>query len=553
MNRLSRAGMILLAAGIFILGAHPAAPAEAGDLPAATAETLKDGERMYREGILPSGEPMDAFVVDDIPVPGTAFTCVSCHLRGGLGSVEGGVYTPPTNAAKLYKPLYKSFKGVEVIAEPPLRPAYTEDSLAEVIGYGLDPEGRELNEVMPRYSLVDRDMKTLIAYLNTLSADFSPGVTPEAIRFAIVIGEDVDPADRDLMLKPMDDYFVIKNMQLNTDQMYSRAPKMEKIRPAAMKLGSKLFLLDRWLLKGAPETWRSQLSEYYRRQPVFALLGGMVSGEWKPIHDFCEANQLPCLFPLTDFPVISESDWYTMYLSKGYYQEGQSAALFLKNCADMPRDGAIVEISRDSREGRALSAGFRETWQGFGYRPPASLVIPAGQTLPAETLQQALAREKPAALVVWDGPGGVAMLDAVAAGGTGPRVVILSAGYLGEGIWTLPERHRDRVHLTYPYRLPGEKIRMMGKEVSLPEAPVITKKTQSLLAVLTMAMMRMEGNYYRDTFLDSIGMLMDMEVSLYVRLSFGPGQRYASKGCYIVQVGDGPKPTLIRKSDWVFH
>jgi hypothetical protein len=42
-------------------------------------------------------------------------------------------------------------------------------------------------------------------------------------------------------------------------------------------------------------------------------------------------------------------------------------------------------------------------------------------------------------------------------------------------------------------------------------------------------------------------------IANYPRLSFGPGQRYASKGCYIVQLSSGEKPEVIRKSDWVIH
>jgi len=41
--------------------------------------------------------------------------------------------------------------------------------------------------------------------------------------------------------------------------------------------------------------------------------------------------------------------------------------------------------------------------------------------------------------------------------------------------------------------------------------------------------------------------------SPFERISFGPGQRYASKGCFIVQVSKGAKPELVRKSDWVIH
>ena len=71
--------------------------------------------------------------------------------------------------------------------------------------------------------------------------------------------------------------------------------------------------------------------------------------------------------------------------------------------------------------------------------------------------------------------------------------------------------------------------------------------------MMTDTFMHLQRNFYRDYFLDVISMLGDQIYPDYVRLSFGPGQRYASEGCYIVQLTKGPQPELVRKSDWVIY
>ena len=139
-------------------------------------EIQRLGERMYLEGILPSGQPMQAFVSGDVPVDGTSFTCVSCHLRSGLGSVEGEVITPPTNGRILYQERKPYVKGSEFVPQIhnyavylSVRPAYTDETLATLIAAGVDPTGRSVLKAMPRYELDDKDMAILIAYLKTLS------------------------------------------------------------------------------------------------------------------------------------------------------------------------------------------------------------------------------------------------------------------------------------------------------------------------------------------------------------------------------------------------
>jgi hypothetical protein len=545
---------VLLGSGNVVAGGAPSA-----DTGLTYDRTIRLGERMYREGLLPSGEPVQAIVKGDIPVEGTAFSCVSCHLRGGLGSIEGNVYTPPTNGSILFQPLKKIHKGVEIkYGEAPLRrPAYTDETLAEVIRSGIDPTGKVLNDIMPRYLLEDADIALLTSYLKSLSARFSPGVSDTSIRFATVIAEDVRAEDREAMLSALETYIAFKNNMRKNYQRTTTARDrmMAKAMSTSKEIEPRTLTLSRWVLKGPPETWGSQLEEYNRKEPPFVLLGGITGGEWEPIHRFCEENRIPCLFPNTDFPVISDSDWYTLYLSKGYFQEGEGAARYLNGKGELLQGKAIVQIVRASREGRGLADGFTRTWSALGHGAPVTITLKAGEELTRDTLLPLLAGEEPAVILLWDGPGALPALTVLAAGKNRPEMVFVSSGYLGEKMWSLPAQVRDFTYLTYPYRLPQDKPKSpMGVTINFQVADnKIAKQTYALVQVLSMAVMEIKGNYYRDTFLDVIGMSMDRVAPLYERLSFGPGQRYASKGCYIVQLTQGEKPELVKKSPWVIH
>ena len=529
-------------------------------------EQARQGERMYREGILPSGKPVQAFVRSDLAVQGTSFSCVSCHLRSGLGSVEGGVITPPTNGAKLFQPLQTLYRNTvqnpKYFPAPPRRPAYTDDALAKVINEGIDPTGRVLNDVMPRYLLDGGDMAQLIGYLKKLSAEFSPGVTESNIHFATVISADVPPGDREAMLAPLRNFIAIKNNNVASFKRPSGARShlmAENMMAASRDLVHQTLSLAVWELKGPPETWRSQLEKYNSTEPAFALIGGITSGEWGPIHAFTEEYKIPCLFPNTDFPVLSTTDWYTLYMSKGYYQEGEAAARYLNNNRETTADAAIVQIVRDSREGRALATGFQNTWSSLEHQQPVTITLKAGEEINSEMVRKNTVNGKPAVILLWDGPEVMAGLEHLISAGNGKGIVIVSAGYLGKGIWSLKEQLRDRTYITYPYRFPKAPLTYkpsnmaMGLRYFSPDATKIENQTYSVIEVLSMALMDMRGNYYRDNFLDVIGMIMDQEVPLFERLSFGPGQRYASKGCYIVQLSKDAKPELIKKSDWVIH
>jgi hypothetical protein len=519
---------------------------------------------MYREGLLPSGEVLQAVVKDDIVVPGTSFTCVSCHLRSGLGSFEGGVTTTPANGKSLYQSLTKQYKQVKVDIKyfPSIeqRPAYNDATLAEALRSGVTPSGQVMNPIMPRYLIDDADMTPLIAYLKSLSSEPSPGVTGATLAFATVITDDVSPAQYEAMLAPLEQYIQQKNNMVKLFKREKRSERMAATMLPSSDIMYKTITLSRWLLKGPPDTWRKQLEEYYRKEPVFALLGGISNGDWQPIHDFSETHHVPCLFPHTDFPVISTTDWYTLYFSKGFFQEGEAAARYLNGSDEMRHGSKVIQLVRASRKGQALADGFRTTWRELGQSDAVTIMLNDNATVSGDFLQKILLKEKPAALLLWDGATALPALQHLSADGINPGPVVVSAGYLGSDLWSIPEAARSFTRITYPYRLSQTKTNNGDNSEALKKgAPtgiardVIVKQSNITAQMLTLSLMDLRGNYYRDNLLDVIGMMKDQDSQLYERLSFGPGQRYASKGCYIVQLSNGVNPELVKKSGWVIY
>ena len=148
-------GLVLIASAAGCgTGVDPAAP------------LIDAGRAIYRDGILPGGEPLTAIVAGDVPILGSQFSCGSCHGRSGMGTAEGAYIVPAIAGRFLFAP-----------SPQPLRPAYTVESLATVLRDGVTPAGRLLDQsVMPRYRLDDETISALAAYLGSLSAGNSPGV-----------------------------------------------------------------------------------------------------------------------------------------------------------------------------------------------------------------------------------------------------------------------------------------------------------------------------------------------------------------------------------------
>ncbi len=527
------------------------------------AEAMRLGEKIYRQGILPSGEPAQGMVRGDIPVDGTMFTCVSCHLRSGFGTSEGKVRTPPIDGLRLYSPV-SAFRGMPMVGptgyvaeDKDFRPAYTDATLAAAMETGVDPAGRQMNSTMPMYSLSKRDMDILVYYLKNLSVDVEPGVTETSLRFATVYSDEVPVADRESMLNSITNF--VKNWRVPTPRM-ERTIRSVSHRKEGEARGLRTLELSVWELKGQPQTWEAQLEEYYKKEPVFAILGGISTREWTPIHRFCEGHKVPNLFPLTNFPVISTGDWYTLYLSKGLSQEAETAARYLhkqkKGAAP-----AVIQVFRDDLAGRTLSKAFQETWVALGNKAPEARVLKAGETWTANDLDKMNGASGPLTLVLWLQGEGFPDLTALAKK-QNTVTVVASATQLGSALYTLPEAVRPLLSVTYPYSLPKESTGFRSQaDPTLPEEKLPSVQRQPALKlyavyqVLSAPLSKLRSFVHRDYFMELLETSPDLATTpvIYPRLSFGQGQRYAVKGCYMVALSAGSKPELIKKSDWVAY
>lgn len=538
------------------------------DLP--KSEIIRLGERMYRDGILPSGKVMEAFIRGDIEIDSTAFSCSSCHLRAGLGSVEGGVVTPPTNGSKLYQPYRRppslndipDQSGRIIYAKTVLeRPAYTRETLAKAMRFGIDPAGQTFNDIMPRYPLTDRDMTILIRYLEYLSAEPSPGASSTEYSFATIIAGDVSPADRQALLLPLESIIAQKNQQL---ALYNDFLKFGYVPTADMKYSFRKVSLDIWELRGSPGTWQSQLAAHYAKKPVFAVLGGISNRDWRPIHDFCEAERLPCLFPITDYPVISGPGWYTFYFDKGYAQEGEAAARYLHRLETLSVGDSILQIVEgDSPAGRALANGFDRLWSELERPPVTTITLSAAQLQEPGLLAKLLEKHQPVALLLWTEAAAALEIPKILAMRSAPQRIFISSGYLGRNLLSLPDSARDKVYITYPYRLTpyvgpktgglDARVPLLATAKDLGDRRIAARTISALQLSIFPSLSQLYDNLQRDNLLDIMGMQMDLVVKDYERLSFGPGQRHASKGCYIIQLGPGADPALIPRSEWLTH
>jgi hypothetical protein len=543
------------------------------------AELLAIGQRIYREGFLPSGRPLVGEAQASVQRAGADAACATCHRRSGYGESEGvleirAVTGPALFGKRAPRPLDTTPPAVASLlasADPAdasrvaattardariaalsgtrQRPPYDDASLARAIRDGIDMTGRRMNPGMPRYALHDNEMQALTAYLKALSARSSPGVTTDKVHFATVIQPGVGAAKRRAMLDVLSVYFEDRNAGLR-----ARA-KREKAGSIELGRTYREWVLHVWDLRGPSDTWGEQLDAFNREQPVLALISGLGTASWRPIHEFSERFEIPCIFPQTDLPVVDGGGFYTVYLSKGIELEAKALAKYL---LDQGERGPVTQIFRRDEASAAGADAFRKAWEAGGGTGLRQSVL---ESMPDKAYWQALGHDaSQSTLILWLRPQDLADANALFGSGSKAKVVYLSST-LNEGIPAgVGTEGGGRVRLVYPQDLPQirePRLRtverwMQSKGIPLSDATV-QMNAYLAVTITTGVMSHSMDTFSREFLLESVEHRMGnaYESSIYPHLSLGPGQRYASKGSYIVEIERAEGGKLKPVSDWI--
>ena len=508
------------------------------------------GESLYRRGQLLSGEPVQALRQGGATVRGADAACVNCHRRSGLGSSEGKITIPPVAGPYLFTPRGKSLErlGVPFVDTARINhEAYTDESLARAIRDGVDAKGRLLNSLMPRYAIDEATMSSLIEYLKDLKTAPAPGATSTVLHFATIITPDADPVKRRGVLAVMNQYFVDKNnaaARTKAPTLYSSHATMFRVE--------RRWQLHVWELTGAPRTWETQLRAHLAAEPVFAVISGLGGSDWGPVERFCEEQGLPCLFPNVEAPVGDDATFYTVYFSRGVLLEAQ---LIARELAAAGGGGRVVQVFRAGDVGEAAARALEAARAGSGRQVVNHALKAHG---PPQELARAL-REAGAAdaLVLWLRPADLGALEHLKV--PTPRVWI--SGEMG-GLERapLPPDWRTQARMAYPVDLPGQRVVRVDYALSwfrMRKVPLLAEPVQAdtylALGLMSETLNHMADAFVRDYLIERIEMALDHRVltGYYPRLSLAPGQRFASKGGYIVRFTDPQGSRVTPLGEWI--
>jgi hypothetical protein len=418
-----------------------------------------------------------------------------------------------------------------------------------------------------------------------------------------VITPDVSPERRDVFLKTIQAAVAQKNGNFVPGQRTMNAAEM-------LFRSDRFWELEVWELTGEPSTWGAQLDARMQANPVFALVSGLGAGEWGPVHQFCERARTPCWFPSVDAaPMAARKDFYSVYFSAGVSLE---ADVLASRLSDTGKAARVVQLHCGDAAGRA---GAQRLGAALGQRKPAKKIatreVKCGD---ASSLRQALADVRSAdVLMLWWPGSAITTLQDVAPPKV--SAVYASSRLLGSSPEQVPAAWKPELQLLYLYQSPEKRHATLFyfeswlkiRKLTLSDE-VLQSEVYFAMSYLAETLTEMIDNLHRDYLLERAenslslregqkaedearelitakyhkheggaqaameriaapstdtrtprplpGKVSQLNVkregtTVYPRLSLAQGQRFASKGAYLMRFGSDPSGILEPASEWI--
>jgi hypothetical protein len=242
-----------------------------------------------------------------------------------------------------------------------------------------------------------------------------------------------------------------------------------------------------------------------------------------------------------------------VYFSRGVLLEAQLIARELADVAT-PAD-RVVQVFRAGDVGEQAARDLQAARAHSGQQI-VNRVLPAHAT--PKDLGAAL-REVGAAdaLVLWLRPGDLSALEKVPP----PTSRVWISGEMG-GLEQapLPASWRAAARMAYPVDLPGRRVVRVDYALSwfrIRKIPLLAQQVQAdtylACGLVSETLNHMVDAFVREYLIERVEMALDHRAltGYYPRLTLAPGQRFASKGGYIVRFSDPQGPRVAALGDWI--
>ena len=238
--------------------------------------------------------------------------------------------------------------------------------------------------------------------------------------------------------------------------------------------------------------------------------------------------------------------------------EAEVLANHLKTTQTKVKNVPIIQVFRENGQGVMAAKALHDALQKSDDMRLQDIVVPGSKELTPAFWNDLFKKLDTGILVLWLNKEDFETLGEIKELPPGITAVYGSANLMGEVVSKLTDATKAKLYLTYPWELPDVREAQLMRVKSWLKAKQIPFEDERLQAntffsaqVLAEVIMHLLDNFSSAYIIERIeGMLATLSSnSIYPHLSLGAGQRFASKGSYIVKIS--PDGHLSPVDGWI--